>query len=153
MPTFQSGRPVTERYDAIVDGLARLGDIRSLPLPAMHLVMTLRLCGLIEQAGRDPVSELATRFQSVTAAQAALDLAETISRCWPSRYCAARPCSLGMTPDEATLAAMVRATLDRDREAFDQTLNGFVRTNRHATLFDATVHAVALLLQRPRSSS
>lgn len=135
----------TQRYDAIVAGLARLGDIRSLALPALHVVMTLRLCALMERAGRDPLTELATRYHSVAAAKASLELADTISRCWPAPYQSARPCSMGMTPDEATLAAMVRAALGGDRQAFDAALSGFVRADRHEALFDATVQAVVLL--------
>ncbi len=152
MSSVEPARPVAERYDTIVASLSRLGDIRALSLPALHLIMTLRLCVLIEKVGRDPLSELATRFQSVAAARAALDLADQIARLWPSRYQPARPCSLGMTPDEATLAAMARAATDRDRGAFDHTLTGFVRADRHAALFDATVQAVALLQEAGSSN-
>jgi hypothetical protein len=129
-----------------------MGDIRALSLPALHLVMTLRLCDLLERAGRDPLTELATRFQSVAAARAALHFADTVERVWPSRYDPARPCSLGMTPDEATLAAVVRAALACDRAACTRALQGFVRADRHAALYDAAVHAVAML-QQPRSQN
>jgi hypothetical protein len=147
MAAPEASRSVTERYDAIVAGLARLGDIRSLTLPALHVVRTMRLCGLMERAGRDPLTELATRYRSVAAAKASLALADRIARYWPAPYQAARPCSMGMTPDEATLAAMVRAGLGGDRRAFDAALMGFVRRDRHEDLFDATVQAVALLGQ------
>lgn len=145
MPAPEPPRPVAERYEAIVAGLARLGDIRSLTLPALHVVMTMRLCALMERAGRDPLTELATRYHSVAAAKASLELADRIARCWPAPYQSARPCSMGMTPDETTLAAMVRAALGGDRRAFDAALTGFVRADRHETLFDATVQAVVLL--------
>jgi hypothetical protein len=145
MPRHEHDRSVTERYDAIVAGLGRLGDIRSLTLPALHVVMTMRLCALMERAGRDPLTELSTRYRSVAAAKASLALADRIARYWPTAYQAARPCSMGMTPDETTLAAMVRAALAGDRRAFDAALAGFVRGDRHENLFDATVQAVVLL--------
>jgi hypothetical protein len=145
MPPLPQSHPMEVRYCAIVASLARLADIRSLPLPALHLVMALRLCALMEQAGRNPVAELVTRFHSVTAAKAALGLAEAVSRCWPERYMVARPCALKMTPDEATLAAMARSALARDRAGFEQALHGFVRSDRHDVLFAATVEAVAAL--------
>lgn len=145
MPRLLQSHPVEVRYCAIVASLARLGDIRSLPIPALHLVMAMRLCALMEQAGRDPVVELATRFHSVSAAKAALGLAEVVTRCWPERYMVARPCALKMTPDEATLAEMVRSALALDRIGFEQALHGFVRSDRRNVLYAATVEAAASL--------
>jgi hypothetical protein len=145
MATPGPSRPLAARFHATVARLARLGDVRSLTLPALHVVMTMRLCGLMERAGRDPLTELATRYRSVAAAKASLALAETIALCWPAPYQAARPCSMGMSPDESTLAAMARAALGGDRRAFDASLEGFVRRDRHERLFDATVRTVVLL--------
>jgi hypothetical protein len=152
MATSHSAHSVTPRYDEIIANLARVEDIRALSLPALHLVMTMRLCDQLERAERDPLTDLATRFQSVAAARAALNLADKVAQFWPSRYRPARPCSLGMTPDEATLAAVVRAALACDRAACNRALQGFVRAERHAALYDAAVHAVAML-QQPRSQN
>jgi hypothetical protein len=56
-----------------------------------------------------------------------------------------RPCCLAMTPDEATLSALVRNALAADRAGFASVVDGFVRADRHGALYEATVHAVALL--------
>jgi hypothetical protein len=57
MATSHSAHSVTPRYDEIIANLARVGDIRALSLPALHLVMTLRLCDLLERAERDPLTD------------------------------------------------------------------------------------------------
>jgi hypothetical protein len=145
MPPLSPSHSVEVRYCAIIAALARPADIRSLPLPALHLVMTLRMCSLIDRAGRDPLAELATRLHSVAAAKAAIDVAEAVTRCWPEPYLASRPCALKLTPDEATIAAMARAALAADRGAFTRAVTGFVRADRHERLFALTVEAVALL--------
>ena len=145
MPPLPPSHPVAVRYCAIVASLARLSDIRSLPLPALHVVMTLRTCALFERVDREPLGELAARLHSVAAAKAVLDLADLVTRFWPERFVTARPCQLKMTADEATVAAMVRAVLNADRPAFGRTLDGFVRADRHARLHQAMVVAVALL--------
>jgi hypothetical protein len=44
---------------------------------------------------------------------------------------------------------MVRSTCLGDRARFDATIAGFVRSDRHERLFDATVRAVALLQACP----
>lgn len=128
-----------------VAALNSVPDIRRQSLVSVHLVMSLRLCALFEQAGREPVAELAQRFGSVTAACAVLHLAGTLVRCWPDRYQAGRPCCRGLTPDEWTLAEMARAAETCDRAGFEAALAGFVRTDRHEPLFDASLRAVAAL--------
>jgi len=135
----------TRDQSRAVGALKTLPDIRTQSLAAVHLVMSLRLCALFDQAGREPVAELAQRFGSVTAACAVLHLAGTLVRCWPDRYQAARPCCRGMTPDEWTLAEMARAAENCDRAGFEAALAGYVRTDRHEVLFDAALRAVAAL--------
>ncbi len=56
-----------------------------------------------------------------------------------------RPCCLAMTPDESTLAALSRAAFNGKREDFSAEVAGFVRADRHEALYNATIHAVALL--------
>lgn len=140
-------QPAATRFSATIAALARPMDVRALPLPAVHVVMSLRLCALFERAGREPVSELSTRFGSVTAALAVLELARTVARCWPEAYIAGRPCCMGMTPDEATLAATARAAADADRAGFARTLDGFVPAGLHDALFAAVLCCVTELPQ------
>jgi len=140
-----------DRFAATVAALGSPRDLRSLPVEAMHLVMGMRLCALFLAAGRDPVAELATRLGSVTAACHILDLSRAVARTWPEPYTAARPCCMCLSPDEATLAAMGEAVIDRDHRRFAQALEGFVRADRHEHLRLATIRAVAALADLPGS--
>lgn len=140
-------QPAATRFSATIAALARPRDVRALRLPVLHAVMSLRLCTLFERAGREPVSELSTRFGSVTAAVAVLELARTVARCWPESYLAGRPCCMAMTPDETTLAAMARAAADADRAGFARALDGFVPAGLHAALFEAVLGCVTELPQ------
>jgi hypothetical protein len=130
---------------ATIAGLARQGEIRSLPLLLVELVMAMRVAALFERAGRDPVPDLARRYRSVEAATAVDGLVRTVVRCWPERFMVNRPCCTGLTPDEATLAAIGRMARQGDREGFADQLAGFVRSDRHEALYQATIHAIALL--------
>ncbi|MEP7221665.1 MAG: hypothetical protein ABI673_03245 [Novosphingobium sp.] len=131
------------RFATAVAELANQRTLRSLPLPALHLVMAMRLCALFERADRDPLVELSTRLGNVSAAIAILAVVRSVVRCWPESYVAGRPCCLGMSPDEQTLAAMACTAQFGDRERFSATIEGFVRSDRHDQLFDRTVRAIA----------
>lgn len=140
--------PVTARHDAIVAALARPQDVRALSLTALHVVMAMRLSAMFERVGRDPVPDLAQRYHSVEAAAAVHALVRRVIRTWPDRFLVNRPCQLVMTPDEATLAAMVRHALSGDSAGFADLLDGFVRADRHDGLYQSTRHAAALLSGR-----
>ena len=137
--------PTIARRSEILAELARPADLRALRLPVLHVVMTLRLCALFERAGREPLGELSTRFASVTAARALLDLSHEITAAWPEPYTCARPCCMGMTPDEITLAALVRAALHVDRAGFALQLDGLIKPNLHERIYQACLAAVAHL--------
>lgn len=141
----RSGADTSQRFSATIAALARPADLRALSLPALQLVMAMRMCALFEAAGRDPILELTTRFRSVTAARSVLDLAESVRRCWPESFLVHRPCCLALSPDEHTLAAMIRTVGGRDSAAFHDTLQGLVRADRLEYLHDVTVRAVAAL--------
>jgi len=138
----------TAAHAAIIAGFARPQDVRALTLTALHVVMAMRLSALFERVGRDPVPDLAQRYRSIEAAAAVTALVRRVIRAWPEQFLVNRPCQLTMTPDEATLAQMVRHALGADRRGFDATLAGFVRTERHEALFASTQHAAALLSGR-----
>ncbi|MBF5090592.1 MULTISPECIES: hypothetical protein [unclassified Novosphingobium] len=138
-----------QRFAETVRALARPQDIRALSLIGLHVVMAMRLCALFERAARDPVPDLAQRYRSVEAAVGVHDLVRAIVATWPEAFMVNRPCCLAMSPDEATLAELVRSTGLGDRARFDATIAGFVRSDRHERLFDATVRAVALLQACP----
>lgn len=133
------------RFNLTLAQLARPEDLRALSLPVLHVVMAMRLSALFERAGRDPLVEMTTRFASVTAAEQMLALVRLIGRSWPEPYTAGRPCCLHMTPDERTLAGMVRAAAKADRAGFGREIEGFVRADRHEPLFRQTVLSVASL--------
>ncbi|MFM6831803.1 MAG: hypothetical protein ACKOVA_15915 [Novosphingobium sp.] len=141
MPSGNSGT----RFSALVDSLARPQDVRGLTLTGLHMTMAMRLCAMFDAAARDPVPDLARRYHSIEAACAVHGLVQTIKRVWPEPFMVNRPCCLSMTPDEATLSALVRQALSADRAGFSDIVDGFVRADRHAALYEATVHAVALL--------
>ncbi|MDK4805826.1 MAG: hypothetical protein OC190_04680 [Novosphingobium aromaticivorans] len=142
-PGTLSGGPA--RFDAIVARMGRPQDIRALSLAALHAVMAMRLCALFERAGRDPLPDLAQRYRSMETARAVHALVRKVVRTWPERFLVNRPCQLVMTPDEATLAAMLRHALGADRAGFADLLDGFVRADRHDGLFEATRYAAVLL--------
>lgn len=133
------------RFSALIDNLARPNDVRGLTLKGLHVTMAMRLCALFEASGRDPVPDLARRYRSIEAACAVHGLVLTIKQVWPEPFLVNRPCCLAMTPDETTLAALARAATAARRSAFSDAIAGFVRTERHEALYNATVHAVALL--------
>ena len=116
-----------------------------LSLLALQSVLALRIVALCSRAGREPVVELARRFRSVTAAKSFLALAERIERCWPERITVHPPCCRGLSPDENTLALMIDAAGAGDREAHRRAIEGFVRRDRHETLFAAAVDLAAAL--------
>lgn len=135
----------TTRFSSTLERLARPHDVRGLTLTALHMVMAMRLCALFDQADRDPVPDLARRYRSIEAACAVHGLVATIKQVWPEPFMVNRPCCLAMTPDEVTLSALVRTALAADRTGFALAVDGFVRPERHAALYESTVHAVALL--------
>ncbi len=133
------------RFSPIIAALARPADLRTLPIAALHLVMAMRFCALFDRAGRDPVVELATRLGSIPAATATLKLIGTVGKIWPDPFVVGRPCCMAMTPDERTLAMMVRAAQTVDHAGFCRQIDGLVRSDRHDALFDQTVRCVAEL--------
>lgn len=145
MPAHQPLGESPTRFSALVESLARPQDVRGLSLKGLHITMAMRLCALFDAASRDPVPDLARRYHSVEAACAIHGLVQTVKQVWPEPFMVNRPCCLAMTPDEATLAALARAALGGKRDAFSQAIAGFVRTDRHNALYEATIHAVALI--------
>ncbi len=142
-PQFQTS--IDQRFAATIAALARPLDARALPLPALHLVMAMRLGALFEAAGRDPVSELTTRYRSVTKAVAVLNFTEEAVRVWPARFVVNRPCCLGLTADEMTVAMLARTARRGDREGFSRAINDLIRSDRHARLYESCVEVVAVL--------
>lgn len=141
MPTSGSAT----QFSATLEKLARPRDVRGLTLNSLHMVMAMRLCALFDQAGCDPVPDLARRYRSIEAACAVHGLVQTIKQVWPEPFMVNRPCCHAMTPDEVTLSALVRNARSGNRQGFARAVDGFVRAERHPALYEATVHAVALL--------
>ncbi|SMC50818.1 hypothetical protein [Novosphingobium sp. B1] len=133
------------RFSHLIESMARPNDVRGLSLKGLHITMAMRICAVFEAAGRDPVPDLAQRYRSIEAACAVHGLVRTIKQVWPEPFMVNRPCCLAMTPDESTLAALSRAAFNGKREDFSAEVAGFVRADRHEALYNATIHAVALL--------
>jgi hypothetical protein len=115
---------------------------------AARAVVALRVLALCGPADRDPLLELSRRFSSIPAARAFLALADALGAAWPVSVMVMRPCCPELSPDEATLAAMIDAAASADRAALARALAGLVRADRHERLFDAAVEFAALC---PRS--
>lgn len=145
MPAHQPLGESSTRFSALVESMARPHDVRGLSLKSLHMVMAMRLCALFDAAGRDPVPDLAQRYRSIEAACAVHGLVQTVKQVWPEPFLVNRPCCLAMTPDEVTLASLGRAALSAHRAAFTDAITGFVRADRHDALYNATIHAVALI--------
>ena len=145
MSVHQPGSDSATRFSAVIAGMARGHDIRGLTLKGLHLTMAMRLCALFEATARDPVPDLARRYHSIEAACAVHGLVMTIKQVWPEPFMVNRPCCLAMTPDETTLAALARAAMASRRDIFGDVVSGFVRFERHDALYNAAVHAVALI--------
>lgn len=145
MPAHHPTGESSTRFTALVESMSRPHDVRGLSLNGLHMVMAMRLCALFDAAGRDPVPDLARRYRSIEAACAIHGLVLTVKQVWPEPFLVNRPCCLAMTPDEVTLAALARAALSARRQDFADTVTGFVRADRHDALYNATVHAVALI--------
>ena len=61
-----SHKPVSDgpsRYDELIAALLRPQDVRGLTLKGLHLIMAMRVCAMFEASGRDPVPDLAQRYQ------------------------------------------------------------------------------------------
>ncbi|MBF9150567.1 hypothetical protein I2488_06100 [Novosphingobium sp. 1Y9A] len=129
----------------MIAALRRPQDVRGLSLKGLHLIMAMRVCAMFEASGRDPVPDLAQRYRSVEAACAVHGLVQTIKQVWPEPFMVNRPCCLAITPDEATLANLGRAAVSAHRDLFSAAIAGFVRADRHEALYNATIHAVALI--------
>lgn len=140
-----ANRAQTVNFVRTVARLARLGDVRIVPLPAMQLVKVMRLNALFAQADRDALDEMAVRLQSVSAAVASIDFLNTIAAVWPEPFVVHRHCCQKLTHDEHTIALLAQSAARGSRAEFSAILDGFVRASRHEKLFDVTVSAVAAL--------
>ncbi|WP_408589479.1 hypothetical protein [Novosphingobium sp.] len=130
---------------ATIAALGRSPDLRALSLVGVKVITALRLCALAERDGLDPSPDLARRFHNLEAAFAVVDLAQTMARVWPEPIMVNRPCCLCLSPDEATLANMLRAAARADRAGFGDAMAGFIRADRHEALWNGCVHVAALL--------
>ncbi|MEL7190168.1 MAG: DNA-directed RNA polymerase subunit beta' [Pseudomonadota bacterium] len=134
MPQFS---PRTSSASQIIADLAQPPRIAALSPIAARFVYSLRLIALHEKVGRDPVPELASRLGRVEAAAKSLAFAKTIMRVWPENIHVSRFCCGLMSHDEATIGWLVEAVVERNRGAFDATIQGLIRPDRSQNLWDA----------------
>lgn len=130
---------------ATITALARPPALYAVTGPAQAVVLAIRLCAQAARENADPLPTLALQLQNCEAAFAVHELVRTVTRTWPERFVVGRACCQRLSPDEATLTAMVVAGGARDRESFSRVLAGFVRHDRHEALWDACTHAIALM--------
>ncbi|MGB7417954.1 MAG: DNA-directed RNA polymerase subunit beta' [Erythrobacter sp.] len=122
--------------------LARNPRIEDLGRSAARFVYALRIIALHERAGRDPIPELAAQLGGVAIAARALALGQAVARLWPENVQLACYCSPVLTHDEVTVGALVTNAANRDRQAFDAQLAGFVRASRIPMLWEETTALV-----------
>jgi hypothetical protein len=130
---------------ATIAALARPPALHALTAPAQTVVIAIRLCALAARGNADPMAALALHLQNCEAACALNEFVRTVTRTWPERFAVGRACCQRLSPDEATLAALVQAGAARDRESFNRAIEGFIRPDRHEALWDACTHAVVLM--------
>lgn len=118
------------------------------PPLAARFIYSLRLIAIHERARRDPVPELAARLGSVETAAKSLALAQVIQATWPEDIHIARFCCGLMSHDEATIAALIAGAVNRDRSAFEHSINGLVRPDRIHRLWEAVLALIAAEMRR-----
>lgn len=125
--------------------LAKSPVLREASLIAQEVVLAIRLCALAARDGSDPLPTLALRLRHCEAAFAVHELVRAVTRHWPEPFGVGRGCCQRLSPDEATLAAMILAGQRRSRSDFAAAINGFVPAAGHEPLWEACTHAVVLM--------
>lgn len=129
-------RTPTAASKAIIAELSQPRMVQTLGPIAARFVYSLRLIALHQRAKRDPVPELAAQLSSVDVAAKSLALSQAISAIWPENVHVSRFCCCKLTHDEAAISAAIEAVADRDRAAFDRTLEGLLRPDRMQRFWD-----------------
>ena len=127
---------------ATIARLARPPRMSELHPIAARFLYSLRLIAVHERAKRDPVPELAMRLGSVEVAAKALALAHEVKVIWPEDVSVGRFCCSLLSPDEATLGALIESAWTRDRSRFDRTADGFIRPERASRLWDGVLSLI-----------
>lgn len=136
--------PQTSRA-SLIEKLQRPALASQFPPPVFKLVLAMRLMASCIAAKRDPLAQLACRFESIEVAKSVMDLAQACSHAWPENFTVNRPCCNALTPDEAALAHMAEAAISADRVRFDAVLEGLIRRERYERLFDVAQVAVTAM--------
>jgi len=139
---MSQSRTPTAAAKATIAGLAEARLVQSLNPIAARFVYSLRLIALHQRAKRDPVPELASHLNSVSVAVRSLALSHTVSATWPENLHISRFCCCKLTHDEATIAAAIEGACNRDRQAFEQAMKGFIRPDRVERLWDGVLAVV-----------
>ncbi len=134
---------------AILEKLAEPARLAQLDAVAARLVYSMRLIALHERARRDAVPELTARLGGVEIAAKTLALSQVIASVWPENVHVSRFCCQRLTHDETTIGALIDRTIRRDREGFEQQVEGLIRPERVNRLWDAVL---ALVLAEARGA-
>ena len=132
---------------AIIAALAAPPRMDRLGPVAGRFVHALRLIALHDQAGRDPLPELALRLGSVEVAAKALILAQSISAAWPETIHLSRFCCRLLSHDEATIGRFVDAAAQGERAGFEDALTGLIRPERMPRLWEGALALTAAELR------
>jgi len=143
-PLHSSANSAT-RTAAIIQSMSTPPGIQSLSYLALKTIAATRLLAVSSKLGRDPLLELSQRFSCITTAKAFLGFADCAGGYWPQAVQVLRPCCRVISPDEWTFAQMVDAAAKADRDGFARVLEGFVRSDRHETLYEHTLKMAALM--------
>ena len=145
-PSRPAASPLPRLAQAVtIARLQQIGQLAPLDPIARAVIGAIRLLAVNSRLGRDPLPDLVQRFVSIEAARAFIAFADRVGTCWPERVQVLRPCCGLLSPDEATIAALVSAAAAGERLAFTRQIEGFVRPDRHDALFDLAVRLVASL--------
>lgn len=125
-----------------------LPTLAMLNIRQFHVVMAVRLCVIHAHGQLDPVPPLAARLRSVPTARALAQLTLAIDACWPDAFVVHRPCCARISPDEATLAALVDAVERRAGISPQNLLSDMLPQDKIVRLTRATAFAVGLLSVR-----
>jgi len=105
-----------------VQSLVRPLTLDSLAPAPLQLIGALRLWALASRLRWCPVGTVAQRLGSICAAAQLRLIIAQVGAAWPDPFCVAPPCSVRLSHDEATVAAMLSLAARDDRPGFDRLL-------------------------------
>lgn len=130
-------------FSSILEDLQTPATLLTLGPIAARFIYSLRLIALHERVKRDPVPELAMRLGGFDSAAKSLAFSQAIASTWPENVRVSRFCCQRLTPDEATIGALIERAYGRDRPGFGAQVEGLIRPERVHRLWDGALALIA----------